>query len=195
MPIVAITGHTAGIGKAMSDYFKTKDYEIMGFARSNGYDISTESDRLRIVDESKNADIFVSNAYNFKTDDTGQTLLLKAMTQEWQYQSKLIVNISSIGGDFANNKVPYNINKGNQDSHMKITSHTTTKLHTINLKPFWVATEWVNARWPDVARDSYNWPNIGKLNIDQVMKVFDFAFTNLDTMRITEISMYSKFNS
>ena len=195
MPTVAITGHTAGIGKAMSDYFKTKDYEIIGFARSNGYDISTESDRLRIVDESKNADIFVSNAYNFKTDDTGQTLLLKAMTQEWQYQSKLIVNISSIGGDFANNKVPYNINKGNQDSHMKITSHITTKLHTINLKPFWVATEWVNARWPDVARDSYNWPNIGKLDIDQVMKVFDFAFTNLDTMRITEISMYSKFNS
>jgi NADP-dependent 3-hydroxy acid dehydrogenase YdfG len=195
MPTVAITGHTAGIGKAMSDYFKIKDYEVIGFSRSNGYDVSTECDRLRIVDESKNADIFVSNAYNFKTDDAGQTLLLKLMTQEWQYQSKLIVNVSSIGGDFASNNVRYNINKFNQDSHMKITSHTTTKLHTINLKPFWVATEWVNARWPDIAKDSYNWPNIGKLDIDQVMKVFDFAFTNLDTMRITEISMYPKFNS
>ena len=195
MPIVAITGHTSGIGKAMSEYFTAKDYYVIGFSRSNGYDISIEYDRLRIVEESKSADIFVNNAYNFKTDDTGQTLLLKSMTREWQDQSKLIINISSIGGDFANNGVKYNVNKAHQDSHMKITSHTTTKLHTINLKPFWVATDWVNAGWPDIAKGNYNWPNIGKLDIDQVMKVFDFAFTNLDTMRITEISMYPKFNS
>ena len=195
MLTVAITGHTSGIGKAISDYFTAKEYKVIGFSRNTGYDISTEHDRLRIVEESKNADIFVNNAYNFKTDDLGQTLLLKSMTRIWQDQSKLIVNISSIGGDFANNKVRYNVNKADQDSHMKITSHTTTKLHTINLKPFWVGTEWVNAGWPDIAKGSYNWPNIGKLDIDQVMKVFDFAFTNLDTMRITEISMYPKFNS
>jgi NAD(P)-dependent dehydrogenase (short-subunit alcohol dehydrogenase family) len=195
MSLVAITGHTSGIGKAMADYFTARDYHVLGFSRSNGYDISKESDRQRIIDECQDADIFVSNAYNFKTDDDGQTLLLKAMTNNWYYQSKLIVNVSSIGGDFASNKVPYNINKANQDSHMKITSHTTTKLHTINLKPYWVSTDWVNASWPDIAKGSYNWPNIGKLDIEQVMKVFDFMFTNLDTMRITEISMYPKFNS
>jgi NADP-dependent 3-hydroxy acid dehydrogenase YdfG len=195
MPLVAITGHTAGIGKAMSDYFIAKNYQVLGFSRSNGYDISTEEGRVRVINESKNADIFVNNAYNFKTDDAGQTLVLRSMTTIWENQSKLIVNVSSIGGDFPGNKVPYNINKSHQDGHLKLVSHTTKKLHTINLKPYWVATEWVNARWPDVAKDSTNWPDIGKLDIDQVMKVFDFAFTNLDTMRITEISMYPKFNS
>lgn len=195
MPLVAITGHTSGIGKAMAEYFTAKDYQVLGFSRSNGYDICKENDRYRIVSESKNADVFVNNAYNFKTDDTSQTTLLKSMTAEWQNQSKLIVNVSSIGGDFANNKVPYNVNKAQQDEHLKIISHTTKHLRTINLKPFWVATEWVNVGWPDIAKGSYNWPNIGKLDVDQVMKVFDFAFTNLDTMRITEISMYPKFNS
>lgn len=195
MPIVAITGHTAGIGKAMAEYFTARDYYVIGFSRSNGYDISKEQGRLRIVDEAKSADIFVNNAYNFKTDDTGQTMLLYSMTKEWESQSKLIINVSSIGGDFASNNVPYNINKSHQDRHLKNVSHTTKKLHTINLKPYWVATDWVNTSWPDIAKGSYNWPDVGKLDVDQVMKVFDFAFTNLDTMRITEISMYPKFNS
>jgi NADP-dependent 3-hydroxy acid dehydrogenase YdfG len=195
MATVAITGHTAGIGKAMAEYFTAKDYQVLGFSRSNGYDISNEHDRYRIVAESKNADVFVNNANDFKTHSPAQTLILKLMTAEWFNESKLIVNVSSTGADFAHNKMTYNINKRNQDEHLKIVNQTTKKLHTINLKPDWVATEWVNASWPDVAKFNINWPDIGKLDIDQVMKVFDFAFTNLDTMRITEISMYPKFNS
>jgi NADP-dependent 3-hydroxy acid dehydrogenase YdfG len=192
MSVVSITGHTSGIGKAMSDYFTAKNYQVIGFSRSNGYDISNEQDRIRIINESKVADIFVNNAYNFKTNDTGQTILLKLMTSEWKNQKKLIVNISSIGGDFANNKVPYNFNKGQQDEHLKFVSHTTKNLRTINIKPFWVGTDWINSSWPEIAKGTYNWPNIDKLEVSQVMNIFDFAFTNLDTVRITEISIYPK---
>ncbi len=190
MGIVGITGHTKGIGKAFSEYFLSKGYEVVGFSRSNGYDIKKEEDRQRIVEASKNFDIFINNAYDFMTDDTGQNHLLYSITKEWYNQDKILVNLSSIGGDFPETKIPYNINKNKQYQHLKTFSHTTKKLHTINIKPFWTSTEWVNRTWPDIASGTYNYPEIGKIEISEIIKTLDFILTNKSSMRITEISIY-----
>ncbi len=195
MKTVAITGHTQGIGIAVSDYFKNKGYNILGFSRTTGYDINNENDRIRIVEESKGADIFVNNAYDFKTNSMGQNLILYQMTKLWENENKIIINVSSIGGDFPEPTVPYNINKNKQDSHLKLASHKAKKLHTINLKPFWVNTDWVNNRWPDIAKGTLNWPNIGRVEVTDIIKVLDFTLSNLDSMRITEISIYPKFDT
>ena len=59
---IAITGHTKGIGKAIAGLYYTD--EVVGFSRSNGYDISVEESISRIVAESIECDIFVNNFTN-----------------------------------------------------------------------------------------------------------------------------------
>ncbi len=190
MGIVGITGHTKGIGKEFSDYFLSKGYEVVGFSRSNGYDIKKEEDRQRIREEAKNFDIFINNAYDLETNDPGQTCLLYAITEQWMNQDKILINISSIGGDFPDPAILYNINKNNQDKHLKTVSHITKKLHTINIKPYWTSTDWVNQSWPNVAVGTYNYPEIGKIEVCEIVKTLDFILTNKNSMRITEISIY-----
>jgi len=58
---VAITGHTAGIGKAFYQYFSKKNAEVIGMSRANGYDLNTDVDR--IIENAKDCDIFINNAY------------------------------------------------------------------------------------------------------------------------------------
>lgn len=58
---VAITGHTSGIGKAFYQYFNKKNAEVIGMSRSNGYDLNTDVDR--IIENAKDCDIFINNAY------------------------------------------------------------------------------------------------------------------------------------
>lgn len=82
---IAITGHTKGIGLALANIFKQNGHDVLGFSRSNGYDIS--QNRQAIIDASKDADVFINNAYH----PTGQTLMLQDILNE----QKLIVNISS----------------------------------------------------------------------------------------------------
>ena len=62
MKTCAITGHTKGIGKAISDKLSLS-YNIIGFSRSNGFDISI--DQGKIIKESQGADIFINNAFVF----------------------------------------------------------------------------------------------------------------------------------
>ena len=56
---IAITGHTQGIGKRAYDRLCP---DIIGFSRSNGYDITNSGDQKRIIEESKDCDIFINNA-------------------------------------------------------------------------------------------------------------------------------------
>ncbi len=58
---VAITGHTAGIGKELYNYFSRKNAEVIGMSRSNGYDLETSVDS--IIENAKDCDIFINNAY------------------------------------------------------------------------------------------------------------------------------------
>ena len=43
---IAITGHTKGIGKAIADLYSKKNYEVIGLSRSNGYDMSSDQDKM-----------------------------------------------------------------------------------------------------------------------------------------------------
>ena len=87
---LAITGHTKGIGKALADKF-SNHYEVVGYSRTNGYDIGDEVTRNRIVEESKEFEIFINNAYH----PIGQTNLLVKLIEEYKGTDKLIINISS----------------------------------------------------------------------------------------------------
>lgn len=84
----AITGHTSGIGKRL---FQRLDPDVIGFSRSNGYDITNPADRKRIIEESEHCDIFINNA----TADFGQTLLFLELFNSWRDRNKIIINVGS----------------------------------------------------------------------------------------------------
>jgi NAD(P)-dependent dehydrogenase (short-subunit alcohol dehydrogenase family) len=107
---VAITGHTSGIGKAIADYFTARGDEVVGFSRSNGYVLPDAWQR--IVNDSKDCDMFVNNARALGASDIAQSLILNALCNNWSGQEKRIINIGSISGRNPTTKHPvYTVQK------------------------------------------------------------------------------------
>lgn len=91
---IAITGHTKGIGKAIKERFEEK-YQIIGFSRSNGYDIAKGEDIDRIIDESLDCEIFINNAYHFDQ----QNKIAKLWEQSHKDKLHFIINVSTLASD------------------------------------------------------------------------------------------------
>jgi putative NADH-flavin reductase len=88
---VAITGHTQGIGKAIFDELNNRSYQVQGYSRSNGWNISLQEIRSQILAETSDFDVFINNAYS----PIAQFELLKLLVDRWQGTRKLIVNVGS----------------------------------------------------------------------------------------------------
>jgi hypothetical protein len=88
---VAITGHTKGLGKALKDCFEANGHEVVGFSRSNGYDIADSLVRARITAELSDYDVFINNAW---VADAQQLMLAEACIV-FANTNKVIINISS----------------------------------------------------------------------------------------------------
>ncbi len=88
---IAITGHTKGIGNSIYNKFKNSHHNIVGYSRSNGFDISNELVQDQLIKDCQNIDVFINNAYAPKA----QTLLLEKFIHMWKGTDKLIVNLSS----------------------------------------------------------------------------------------------------
>lgn len=88
---VAITGHTQGIGKAIFDEMTKRSYQVHGYSRSNGWDISLQEIRTQIVNETSDFDVFINNAYY----PIAQFELLRSLVGQWHGTKKLIVNVGS----------------------------------------------------------------------------------------------------
>lgn len=89
---VAITGHTQGFGNSLYKIFKSQEHEVLGFSRSNGFDISNNLIREQIANEIKNFDVFINNAYH----PQGQIDMLDEILKFWANTEKIVVNISSL---------------------------------------------------------------------------------------------------
>lgn len=87
---IAITGHTKGLGAEIFKHFQP-NHTVLGFSRSNGYDIKSPLDRRKILKASLDADILINLVHNYYH----QTDLLLEFYKAWENQNKLIVNISS----------------------------------------------------------------------------------------------------
>jgi len=85
----AITGHTEGVGLRA---FKRLSPDILGFSRSNGYDINKKADRQKIVEQSYDCDVFINNA----TDNFAQSYMLIDILNAWtDMPEKRIINVGS----------------------------------------------------------------------------------------------------
>lgn len=88
---IAITGHTKGIGKALTEYFTAHGHTVIGFSRSNGFDITDQQTREYIGKVLETCDVFINNAYA----PYAQKQLLLDTILLWKNTTNTIINIGS----------------------------------------------------------------------------------------------------
>lgn len=84
---IGITGHTKGLGKTIYDSLN-QSYDIIGFSRTNGYDVQSPS---KIIEKLNDCDVFINNVYY----QTTQSDLFFKLFYEWKDLEKTIININS----------------------------------------------------------------------------------------------------
>lgn len=57
---ICITGHTKGIGKFLYNKLSEKNHTVLGFSRSNGFDLDYHIHR--VIEKSVDCDLFINNA-------------------------------------------------------------------------------------------------------------------------------------
>ena len=154
---VAITGHTKGLGQAFFKHFQS--HTVIGFSRSNGYNIANPADRNKILDEIKDVDLFINNAYN--NFDDSQLQLLINVYNIWQGTDKIIINISS---RYTNGTEKYCKDKEQQDLFCR--SKEFTLPYVINLKPGLTDT------------DRVKHIKGNRLSVNDVVNILDFVLNN-----------------
>ena len=86
---IAITGHTAGIGQALTKVYQSQGHEVVGLSKRHGHNIRNIP---KIVLHIESCDMFVNNAQA----GFAQTELLFEMYKLWKGQAgKRIINIST----------------------------------------------------------------------------------------------------
>jgi hypothetical protein len=86
---IAITGHTSGLGKSFFDHF-SKDHEVIGLSRSNGYDITKNQNEITEI--VTNCDLFFNNAHSGIT----QGFFISRL-----YNKIPIITSGSMGADYS----------------------------------------------------------------------------------------------
>jgi len=74
---IAITGHLSGLGECLYQMLSDAGHEVIGFDIQEGYDINSKDIRSNILDESKDCDVFINNAYA----NPGQFELLRLLIE------------------------------------------------------------------------------------------------------------------
>lgn len=86
---IAITGGTAGIGKALADIYESEGHDVLRLSRRNGHNIRSIP---KIADNIEPCDLFINNAQA----GFAQTELLFEMAKRWQHTKKHIMSISTM---------------------------------------------------------------------------------------------------
>jgi len=89
---IAIIGHTKGIGKAISDLYRKKNYTVVGLSSSNGYDL--QCSQVEIMEQLDDCQLIVLNAYVGR----GQITLLKRIYGKFVFEDKKVAVITSTSG-------------------------------------------------------------------------------------------------
>jgi len=144
--IIAITGTSRGIGKAIYNQLKkdglntSNPYEIIKLGRQTGFDIQKDwKPKLsEIVDKTN---IFINNVhYQYE-----QIKILQYLYNEWRAKdNKMIINISSTAGDKKQERfgvwASYQVQKIALDEACK-QLEGMGKCKVVNIRPGWVNTK------------------------------------------------------
>mgnify|MGYP001169423071 CR=1 FL=1 len=181
---IAITGHSKGIGQACYDILE-KDHDVLGFSRSNGYDISKTRLIDDIVNQSIDCDVFINNAYS----SIAQVDILNRLWHYWRRdKSKTIVNISSLSKypGLSGNQSGYSAHKAAL-SHQAFTLmfKTDRKCRMINVNPGYVDTTMIS-KIPGIE-------NKNKITAEECANSIVWAINQPQHIEIGELSIWRPF--
>lgn len=110
---VVLTGHTKGVGKAITDQMQNKGWTVRGFSSSTGYNITNQATTKFLLAEAETANIFVNNAHH----GFSQTTLLYDWYDKFKdHPEKIHVIIGSHSADFVHSHTHrYEIHKRSID--------------------------------------------------------------------------------
>lgn len=177
---IAITGHTAGIGKAFATRLAQRGHSIVGISRREGENIRRIPHTASLIEP---CDFFINNA------QTGyaQTELLYEIWRRWQgQQQKYIWNISTMMVE-----APINSQPDGQDD-LVMSAYMNQKIalegasRQLRFKNKWPQISIIR---PGGVATSTQVDNTGKADVDVwVQSVID-TFSNNSNISISEISI------
>ena len=172
---IAITGHTSGIGQAIFNKL-INTYTVTGYSLDNSYDIGKITDRKKILNDIKDYDIFINNAWHF----SGQIEMLKDIVNSWKDQNKLIINIGStvIGDHTEVEDVKYIASK--KKLNEKVHAYSLQNPNISNILLNWVDTPLIS-----------KYTNKTMLSVEHVSTVINFIIENKSKVWIKEIILDS----
>ena len=184
---VAITGHTRGIGKKISEYFSSLGYEIVGLSRSTGCDLKIEENKQSAIQKIIECDIFVNCAFvsiekTYSQHSYVPIEMLFEVHKAWKGdpEKKIFVISSSthLSLTMANDYgyAGYQVHKMSLDNATFLLSrtHRYPMLHL--LKPGRVDTDLAKKRMGS------------RMHTSDVTSVMDFCMKNFDKIYIREIT-------
>lgn len=173
---IAITGHSAGIGQALSKKFEEDGHEVIGLSRRNGYNIRSLP---KIVAKIESCDVLINNAQA----GFAQTELLFEIYKQWQgIKNKKIINISTCMTLFPVSTLPgidmmlYRVQKiALEEAHRQLL-HLQEWPKLILVRPGAVATQ-PNQTSPRPYADVNEWAmQVYKiLNLSDDIEVYEFS--------------------
>ena len=176
---IAITGHTAGIGKAFAEQLSQRGHSVVGISRREGENIRRIPHTASLIEP---CDLFINNA------QTGyaQTELLYEIWRRWQGQERYIWNISTMMIEEPINSQP----DGQDDLVMSAYRNQKLALEEASRQLRF------KDRWPQISiirpggvatQDQFD--NTNKANVDVWVKSVIDIFSHNDNISISEISV------
>mgnify|MGYP001947942542 FL=1 len=178
---IAIIGHTKGIGKAIADLYRKKNYTVVGLSSSNGYDL--QCSQVEIMEQLDDCQLIVLNAYVGR----GQITLLKRIYGKFVFEDKKVAVITSTSGtpigmdeDLQNTEyTDYCENKKNLIDYIEeLQQELLNKpLSVYDVCPDVVDTDMTKGLWEDLP----------KLKADEVAEAVRYCFES--TFNVNKIVM------
>lgn len=136
---IAITGHSAGIGRSLARCYTARGHEIVGLSRRDGYNIRNIP---KIADLIEPCDMWINNAQA----GFAQTELLFEMAARWQGTKKIIMVISTMMTQHPASPLPgldmdlYRVQKISLEEAVKQIRYRQLGVRTILVRPGNIAT-------------------------------------------------------
>ena len=176
---IAITGHTAGIGKAFAEQLAQRGHSIVGISRREGENIRRVPHTASLIEP---CDLFINNA------QTGyaQTELLYEVWSRWQGQERYIWNISTMMTEQPVNSTP----DGQDDVTMSQYRNQKLALEEasqqLRFKNSWPQISVIR---PGGVATQAQFDNSKKANVAVWVKSIIDTFSHNDNISISEISI------
>ena len=170
-PRIFITGHTRGIGKAIFDLYKGKNFLCHGVSKSTGMDVDKDCDI--IVQQMANFQYIVLNAY----EKDSQLRMLQMIVERYQNDPKKIAVITSTSGtsagmDSSLKRQEYNWYCKNKKSLIEYIEKIQQDLYDKPIQIFDVCPDTVKTEMSEGL-----WEEYPKLQAQEVAECVDMCFT------------------